>query len=851
MTIRASHMQTHKAVPPTVNLTADAALDARQVGAKAARLAAMLQAGFPVPPAIVVTTRVFSDFCRRHALPAPGSDHGPEAAQRINELEMPASVQADIAAAAAGLGRPLLAVRSSCTAEDSDGFSMAGQYDSFLNTALNGVCARVKACWAGLYAEAPAAYSRKINLQEAPRMGVIVQAQVTPRWSGVAFTVDPVSKSADYFVIEWVPGLGDRLVSGGVTPRRVLVRRDHPVLPDDMAPPLKDRLLQVWFWARRAERLFKQPVDMEWASDDSGVHVLQARPVTGLCTRQTVVWTNVNMAENFPHPLTPMAWSLVDGFYGAYMRSILRAFGWRDNHLQRAAGIVGNLTGIQAGRIYYNLTNWYAVMGFFPCRDWLIGSLNHYIGQKIPYQYTPATDPLAGVSRGRRRFVAAMFWPRLLKLILGAGVQMAAFESLFMHRRRQWRRISLDRMPAGGLLARLNSLLEFVDRRWAPAAMADVAVMIVPGLLEMLTRRWLPADAPDAGVRLFQGLELISMQPAVLIWESARLIKTDRRLLGMLLSGDYASLEETLPDTLRDVLARFMERFGGRCYHDCMLVAPTFEERHDLFWELVKSYAEVSIDHPLGHLARHRRDQAAYARALAARLKCRQRRIYSYVLNRARQAVALRERGRLLQSLLFGEMRMVVMALGRRLKSRGLLEEAEAVFYLHLDEIQKLLAGKFQFPAAIGDLIARRRQDLEECRTLEPPGFFFLEPGEVACHRRRHDQGAISGHRLQGTGVSRGLATGPARVIRDPLQGGRLQPGDILVTHATDPGWTPLFFIAGGLVLERGGMLSHGAIVAREFGIPAVVGVENAASAIADGALITVDGYHGTVQRHP
>jgi len=848
--ITTKSMNTIKTIATILELNCQAGLETRHVGAKAARLAAMAQAGFPVPPAFVVPTAVYSEFCRRNALPAPWSERALEVAQRMARLEMPADLQTSILKAATKLGSVLLAVRSSSTAEDLNESSMAGQFDTYLNTPPEAVGARVKACWASLYAEAPAVYSRRMDLKDSPTMGVIVQTQVIPRWSGVVFTVDPVSKSADYFVIEWIQGLGDRLVSGQVTPHRILVRRHHPAFPDDLPPALKDHLLQVWHWARRAEQLFVQPVDMEWAADDDGVHVLQARPITGLCAKESVVWTNVNMAENFPHPLTPMAWSLVDGFYGAYMRSILRAFGWRDDDLKRAAGTIDNLTGIQAGRIYYNLNNWYAVMGFFPCRRWLIRSLNHYIGQKIPFQHTLTCDPLVGISRGRRRFVAVMFWPRLLRRILGAGPQIAAFESVFMHRRRQWRKIPWDRMSLGQLLECLHDVLAFVDRCWAPAAMADVAVMIVPGLLDALIRRWLPSDAPDAEARLFQGMKLISMQPSVLIWEIARLIKTDRALLAMLLAGDYASLEENLPDAVRTLMTRFMDHYGGRCYHDCMLVAPTFEERHDLFWKLVKSYAEAPIEHPLSHLDRNRREQGDYARALAAGLKFWQKKIYLHVLRRARQAVALRERGRLLQSLLFGEMRMVVMALGRRLKGQGLLDEAEAIFHLHLDEIQKLLDGKFQFPETMSSLITRRRKALEDCNAIEPPSFFFLDPGEVAHLHRRHDPVVSDDDLLKGTGVSRGLATAPARVIHDPLHSSRLQPGDILVTYATDPGWTPLFSIVGGLVLERGGMLSHGAILAREFGIPAVVGVENATRIIAEGSLLTVDGHLGTVQRH-
>jgi len=829
-----------------IPLTDPRALEARNVGAKAARLAAMARAGFPVPPGFVVGVQAFQHPDRsrdrtnsRQEPPAPG---------------LPPELTARIARAAADLAAPLTAVRSSGVSEDGQGLSMAGQFDTFLNTPPEQVAEKVDLCWASQFGAAPAAYRRKLaGTQTDGRMGVIVQTQVRARWAGVAFTVDPLTKSADHFVIEWVAGLGDRLVSGQVVPHRIVMRREHPERPKDLPPQLATALEQLWQWAHAAERLFRQPLDLEWAADDQGVHILQARPVTGLVTPDTVVWTNVNMAENFPHPLTPLAWSLVDRFYGAYMRAILRYFGWHDRTLAQSADVVAHLTGLQAGRVYYNLNNWYAVMGFFPCSRWLIRFLNHYIGQKVPFDFTFQTHP-AATPRGRHRLrTHLLFWSRMVNLVLRCQQHMDNFEPRFFRQRRKWRRTPYDQLTSTRLLRELKALLNFVDRHWAPPAMADVAVMILPGLLDLLTRTWLRQDPERVAAQLYQGLDLISLQPSVLIWEASQGIAADPELKPLLEKGDYERLEQALPPHLRDLVARFMARFGGRCYHDCMLVAPTFVERRDLFWDLVQSYAASQVEHPMQKIRAHRQIRRAFTRDLLQRLHPMQRWVYHWIVRKAQQAVDLRERGRLLQSLLFGEMRLMVLALGRKLQSRGHLTEKGEIFYLHLEEIRHMIDNGCQSSEPPTDRIAARKKTWKENAAIDPPSFFFLEHDAVARFAPPAEAPSTEAApgTLAGTAVSGGRLTARARVILDPLQGDRLQSGEILVTRATDPGWTPLFSIAGGLILERGGLLSHGAIVAREFGIPAVAGVDNATRLIQDGMRVELDGHAGRVNLRP
>ncbi|MEJ2041460.1 MAG: PEP/pyruvate-binding domain-containing protein, partial [Desulfosarcinaceae bacterium] len=331
----------HPPAESLIPLTSGQCLQSHEVGGKAARLASLARAGFPVPAGFVVSEEVFRVFCRMNRLDDRLWRLAPrEAAQAVLGAVMPESLRERIVAAARHLGADPLAVRSSALAEDRADRSMAGQFDTFLHVSPDDVPDRVRACWASLFHAAPRAYRLRMDSGEDGRMGVIVQRQVDARCSGVVFTIDPVSRSADDFVIEWVRGLGDRLVSGQVTPERRHVRRDHLQAPEDVRPEVADVIARVCRWARKAEQHFRQPIDMEWAADARNIYVLQARPVTALTTGRTAVWTNVNLAENFPQPLTPLAWSLVRRFYGAYMQAILRYFGWRTGDLDRAGEVL-------------------------------------------------------------------------------------------------------------------------------------------------------------------------------------------------------------------------------------------------------------------------------------------------------------------------------------------------------------------------------------------------------------------------------------------------------------------------------------------------------------------------------
>jgi pyruvate,water dikinase len=828
-----------------ISLDAGEDLSGTEFGFKAARLGGMVRLGLPVPAGCVIGVAAFREFCAANGI-RPGELPAERCKELIRSGSIPPTLLTELKECLTALPAGKYAVRSSAVAEDGRSFSMAGQLDSFLNVRFKDIPERVKDCWIAMLGPAVTAYARKNRVSHKHDMGVIVQQQINARYAGILFTLDPVTRSADHLVIEWVQGLGDQLVSGAVTPERVHLNRHHPVIPKWLPEDLRHALAQLAKHAIRAERHFNFPIDIEWCSDCSEVFLLQARPITAVGKHDAVVWTNTNMSENFPRPLTPFAWSVVDKFYTHYMLNLAGMLGVHDPRLRKRKSPVNRLTGIQCGYVYYNIKSWYRLLRIYlPAFDGAFrGYLDHYIGQSVPVDLDSAdTAPWGGRGvTGILRHIS--FWSRLAFCVANGRYFLNRFERLFSVFRHRLRRPPYRTLTAGALVGKLDELFEdFVARHWYHQCIADFSVLLFPGILHSLVARWVPGrfgDPAMVSARLMQHRDMASTDSARIIARMAQAIREDRALARLLDHGNFGALEAGLPVPLRALFDDFMDRFGSRCYHECMIVSPTFEERHDLFWELV-SKSRISEAPQNRNLSDTRDTETDYLDNVLRALPVTRRHVIAWIAKRARSAIALREQGRMVQSMLFGEIRRLAVCLGENLNRIHHLSAADDVFYLRLSELRDLCYGKFLLPETVPKLIAMRRKALERCDEVEPPECFVLDQGE---YWKEHtpvpplmDDGV-----LRGTCASRGKVTGTARVMFDPVADHRLQPGDILVARSTDPGWTPLFMIAGGLVLERGGMLSHGAIVAREFGIPVVVGVTGATKQIPDGARVCVNG---------
>ncbi|HVE86792.1 MAG TPA: PEP-utilizing enzyme, partial [Myxococcales bacterium] len=570
-----------------------------------------------------------------------------------------------------------------------------------------------------------------------------------------------------------------------------------------------------------------------------------------------VVWSNANVNENFPGPITPFLASVACEGYSHYFRNLARAFGVPPRQLALMEPHLRQIAGVHGARLYYHLTNIHSVLRFAPGGDALAAYFDRFVG-------APADGHDVAIHRGGR-FRRAL---SLLRIAVFTASRYAFLERrvrAFERRADAFARRTHPRALASRSLLELrDDLRAFLDirfHRWTDAGLADVAAMVCYGVLEQLLHRAFPDPAQRTlHNTLLKGLsDLASSAPVEALWELSRQVRADAalrqafaehggaELLAVVRSGRFPAFEAAL--------AAYLERHGFRGSGELMLTVPSFQEDPTGLLDLLARYAEVEGPSPSERLHQQGREREEATARIRAALAARGRipgfhlgQVVALALRWTQAAVAFRERARTKQALLYTRLRRLALATGAKLAEGGVLPDAEAVFFLTHRELDQVLSG--QAPGLdVQELVRARRAEHETQSALEPPDRLALPEGEAwsrqsspAAERREAPGGALTG-----SGTCGGQVTARSVVLLDLSAPDQLAAGDILVTRQTDPGWAPVFFLIKGLVMERGGMLSHGSILAREFGLPSVVGIRDATARIRSGQTITVDGDLGHV----
>jgi phosphohistidine swiveling domain-containing protein len=424
------------------------------------------------------------------------------------------------------------------------------------------------------------------------------------------------------------------------------------------------------------------------------------------------------------------------------------------------------------------------------------------------------------------------------------------------------------------LLEDFRGFLHIRCHRWLNASLADAAAMLSYGALQRLLALAFPDEERSALCpALLKGLPGVVTSEAVdELWELAQMIRVDADLDDLLKGATPAEFLAHVRGRAKFAAFRvrwdsFLERWGFRRSGELMLTVPGFQENPAELVGILRAVVRADGASP----AKLLKQQDAERRDATARVTLALRRrgirrllpwpskatLFQLLLKATHCSVAQRERARLKQALLYNRCRRIVLAIGAKLAPLGYLETADDIFNLTYQEIDRLLAGGDMFAHQVKELVALRRAGQARLHALIPPDSFELEYGAYLDFNgpvnspRKTNPVAGTESVLSGVGVCCGCVTAPAAILQDVAESERLQPGYVLVTRQTDPGWGPIFPLVKGLVIERGGMLSHGAILAREYGIPAVVGVEDATRRIAQGQTITVNGDRGLVELVP
>jgi phosphohistidine swiveling domain-containing protein len=886
--------------PMVVPLSRRKASDLSVAGGKGAGLARLMRAGYPVPLGFVITAAAFQDpldsairlagLGRRsvkgdRSKPGrPGPDESPppessaetatprdlEASRRFClDWEMPEKLRRAILDAYRRLGAGLVAVRSSMVGEDAAAASFAGQLESVLevtgDAALLEAVRRVLASafgdrlWAYLRQPSLASPADTDTLRHAPAsspapltspalsrashrtilpplsLAVVVQSMVRAEVSGVAFSVDPVTCRPGV-VIEAVPGLCEALVQGRARPDRyrldprgeldeaVPARPGAPLLDEPMARDLGELIRSI---ADRAEA----PQDVEWALADGRFHILQARPISSIAGKP--VYSRRMVSDMAPGLVKPLVWSAK---YAPIVQNVFApAF-------ERIAGRTGIDYSAMSARLYSRV---YMNISVF-------GELFKRVGLPPNLFYVMAREDKAARVRVRFRIRMVPAVVRLGRFVWResrVGRRVGPFLESQNGRLDESRRTDWAAQAPEALVGRFRRLKELHAATQWYIIIVSANMLIRSRLLgKMIVRRWPGTDPRDVIKGYGRRSSLAPFEEMKKLAEEARHL--DRGLVERLAGEDGSARTAALRDSERgrallEGFERFMGRYGFLSANGSDFSEVPWIEDPRLVWKSIARLA-LAPESPSSDAAEaHRDDVLGLVRTGFGPFR---RRLFDRLHASTVRFIDWRERVSLLMTEDSYQMRRCSLALGAKLVERGALTEAADIFFLYEGELEQagtLGSGPGE-GGTVAQRVAERKAELAEHESLDPPD--TLCGGELPHLASPRAEGLTY---LSGIGASAGVRKGRARIVHNPaLEGGGLGAEDILIVPFTDVGWLPILSGVGGIVAESGGQLSHTSIIAREFGMPAVVSVGNATRLIRDGQLITIDGTAGRVYLH-
>jgi pyruvate,water dikinase len=773
-----------------------------------------------------------------------------------------------------------VAVRSSATAEDLPDASFAGQQETFLNiVGMDALLDAVWRCWASLWTDRAVSYRASHGIDPvAVRLAVVVQRMVDAQVAGVLFTANPLTGKRRQAVIDANPGLGEAVVSGATTPdhfvlttqtgeiierrigdKRLVIRATagggiaRVEQPAQQTACLSDTQVRVLAsLGAKVEAHLGTPQDIEWACDASDtVWLLQARPITTLfplpaeapATDAVLrVYLSFTVQQGTYQPFTPMGISAIRVLASA----ITTVMGFPPQDPVRGPSFMTEA----ASRIYLDVTG--ALRSSFG-RAMLSNMMAQAEVHAVAIFQQLSADPRLSRIKTRR-----------LPLILAIG-------RVLVRLRLPWYLLQTLVRPAVAQkrLSQLTRILhdaakvQTVEPRSCVAAVEQLFLTTLPRVLSCtapvmlggmgtytLAGKLLDTLATEAELQIIlRGLpDNPTSEMNLALWTLAQIIQADRPTASLIQNTPPAQLAEAyrtkrLPSALQHGLERFLATYGHRSVNELDLGMPRWSEDPTYVLSVLASYLQLTdaAQAPDKQFQRAGREAQVMLTELTHRAHSKSRLrgvLVGFFLCRARALGGLREMPRSILALLLAQARTRLWPVGDILVQAGRLSQARDIFLLSLPEVYAALDG--------GDyrsLVHERRTQYEQEQTRRHVPLVLLSDGIEPTIAPAATAGAKL---LKGTPASPGRVTAPARVILDP-HNAHLSRGEILVAPSTDPGWTPLFLTAGGLVMAMGGAMSHGAIVAREYGIPAVVGVAGAIERIRTGQVLTVDGTTGTI----
>ncbi|MBL8092914.1 MAG: hypothetical protein JNL73_02005 [Anaerolineales bacterium] len=878
-------------------------------GGKGVNLARLTRAGFPVPPGFIVTTDAYRDFVTVHGLTATittaltrlraddasALEHAStviRAAFRMGQV--PQRIVTEVQTFYARLDAVAVAVRSSATAEDLPDLSFAGQQDTFLNVVgVDALTLALIECWSSLWTARAIGYRLRNDIaQDTAALAIVVQAMAPATSSGVLFTANPLTGHRGQIVIDATLGLGEALVSGQVEPdhfvveavtgvilaktlgRKQVATRPRPeggVETVPTAPETRFALSDeetglLVDLGRRVQAEYGAPQDIEWALAEGRLALLQTRAITSLFPIPEApdadrhMWFSFGAVQGMLGPVTPLGRDFIALAFAAGAR----AFGARwDYRTQRLVFTAGERLWIRLDGVLRHPLGFQAAQVALPMVEPSVARIIFELGREPGFAAGAGRSRLSTLGRLAGfalpvliRFPRAMFFPEAARSAFETFVAetLAGMTSLTQ--------ATPDEVAVPGRrLHRVMTVLADFAGRVVPGLLQRFVPILGPSiaLLRVLTEFAAQAETGEHGIatlalEVTRGLpDNVTTEMDLALWQTARDIRSDPTAAARFEQGAPEQLAAeycagSLPPVAQKAVRGFLGRYGMRGVREIDLGRPRWREDPAQIMQTLQSYLQITDPQWAPDAVFARGAEAAEAAIdQLANAAGRQpggwfkTRLVRFAARRIRLLMGAREAPKFLVVRLMGLVRSALLEAGQGLADQGVLTRADDVFYLHIDELGALAAAEARDWRGL--VAERRAADSREARRRQVPRVLV---GDGRAFFEGLGATVTAGEALTGSPVSPGIVEGVVRVVLDPHTT-QLLPGEILVCPGTDPAWTPLFMAAAGLVTEVGGMMTHGSVVAREYGFPAVVGVHQATVRLHTGQRVRIDGAQGMI----
>ncbi len=810
------------------------------LGGKAQKLLELKEKGFRVPLLLVIPSSALNRFLNNKAA----------AIDAIESIEWSDSF---LEAIASYLQCDKYAVRSSAMYEDSTNNSFAGQYETVLNATKNNLGAAIKKVWKSAYSERVQKYSKYHQIITENSISIIIQAMVDSKIAGVGFGINPLTGNANECVINVVNGLGDALVNGELNSDNYLITEANKIETHSITndkPILQDsEIMEVHSLIQKVNAYYQYPQDIEFAFDaKQQLHLLQSRPVTTAFGRTLTVFDNSNIIESYPSLTSPLTYSFIEKMYASVYQQLSALLGVPSKKIELHDDLFNNMLGHIKGRVYYNLNNWYKALSLIPGYQLNARFMEKMMGVKEQFdiKLTEKEPKWKEVLHVLRAIV------HVIKTHNRIAKERTLFRQHFETISKKYKALKLDSLSLDQLM---NAYLEYEQtlvKKWNAPLINDFFAMIYFGLLQKQVGKN-KLDKQLYNDLLAGSNDIVSLEPAHWCINISQMVLENNELKLIFLNQSVEDIWQIISmrtyPLLSESVTTYLDKWGVRSVGELKLETITHQDDPIAFIKILKQYVIQGI-HKKQHAESEIQKMRHNAETLVnQKLKGIKKNIFYFILNKTRDLVSNRESLRFERTKAFNTVRQMFLAIDRQMFEQNLLKEKRSIFWLQQNEVYDLIKNRSdqQCIEKYQNKIKERQQNYAAWEKEIVP-----ERLMTYCDVQKHYFTKVNtvdsiNAGLTGIGCCSGTVRAEVIVLHRPDEISDLK-GAILVTASTDPGWITLFPTAGGILVERGSLLSHSAIVSREMGIPCVVGISHLLQKLKSGDIVEMDGSTGIIQ---